>query len=64
MIACKHGSGISDLFIFYFFLHFQVEARASRPPPSYAPEGHIIYYQLINGTNLFIFVGIIVLVAV
>ena len=25
-------------FFFFFFLHFQVEARAPRPPPSYAPE--------------------------
>ena len=39
-ISCKQGSQISDFF--FFFLHFQVEARASRPQPSYAPVGHVL----------------------
>ena len=39
---------------FFFFSHFQVEARASRPPPSYAPG--TIWMELLHNEGLQLFV--------
>ena len=44
-------SGISDLF--FFFYHFQIEARASRPPPSYAPDFNHFFLKTLTKIVIF-----------